>query len=153
MLSLFEHVEKNGDLHNMKRRNNTGFRGRVKDGTIIVWTSTGLNDRFEMRFEIDQIDRMLSVYGNSHWVVYSIVRQEYNDATERWIEGTKDAKVQAWRRNAWENDPNVGKGSALHEHGVTDVCCVVREQYKVANGHYPQSWFEFATSRRNVGDK
>ena len=128
----------------MKRKNNTGFRGRVKDGVIIIWIPTGPNDRFEMQFEIAQIDRLLSIYGNSNWVIDSIVRRGYGNATERWIEGTKDEKVRNWRRNAWENDPNVGKWSALHEHGITDVCGVVRKQYKVAKGHYPQSWFEAA---------
>lgn len=123
------------------------YMAKVKDGAIIVWmrtSKTNPKDKFEMAVSIAEIDRCLWQYGNPNWVIYSMVRPEYYAAHDRWVENTRDAELREKRREAWENDPVLGKGTSTDERAIDFICKLVREAYKEATGEYPQSWLEKA---------
>lgn len=118
-----------------------GFRGRLKDGAIVVSMNTGC-DTFSFSVGIEELGTGLGVYGNSNWVIRDIVRRHYYDATERWIDATKNAKLRDARRKNWERDPDFSKGSSLDELAIDGICRLVRDMYMKATGEYPRSWFE-----------
>lgn len=131
-----------------------GYKAKSKDGEIIVWmktSKTNPKDKFEMRVSIAEIDKCLWQYGNSNWVIYSLVKPEYYAAHDRWVENTRDAELMEERRRRWENDPVFGKGTALDENAIDFICGLVREAYKKATGEYPRSWFERAQKRNGEG--
>lgn len=122
-----------------------GYRAKVKDGTVIVWmktSKTNPRDKFEMTVSIAEIDKYLWQYGNSNWVIYSLVKPEYYAAHDRWVENTRDAELREKRREAWKNDPVFGKGTGLDERAIDFICGLVRESYKEVTGEYPKSWLE-----------
>lgn len=120
------------------------YKAKAKDGVIIVWmktSKTNPKDKFEMAVSIAEIEKCLRQYGNSNWVIYSLVKPEYYAAHDRWVENTRDAELREERRRRWENDAVVGKGTGLDERAIDFICKLVREAYKEATGEYPQSWF------------
>lgn len=123
------------------------YKAKVKEGVIIVWMKTSKEnpkDKFEMRVSIAEIDKCLWQYGNSNWVIHQLVKPEYYAAHDRWIENTWDAELRKKRRETWENDQVLGKGTALDENAIDFICGLVRKAYKEATGEYPQSWYERA---------
>lgn len=130
------------------------YKAKVKDGVIVVWMKTSKEnpkDKFEMGVSIAEIDKCLWQYGNSNWVIYQLVKPEYYAAHDRWIENTWDAELRAERRRRWENDPVLGKGTALDENAIDFICGLVRNAYKAATGEYPMSWYERAQGRNGEG--
>lgn len=126
------------------------YRAKVKDGTIVVWmrtSKTNPRDKFEMALSIAEIDKCLWQHGNSNWAIYSLVKPEYYAAHDRWVENTRDAELREKRRESWENDPVLGKGTGLDERAIDFICKLVREAYKEATGEYPQSWLERVQKR------
>lgn len=121
------------------------YKAKVKDGAIVVWTKTSKanpKDRFEMALGIAEIDKCLWQHGNSNWVIYSLVKPEYYAAHGMWVENTRDAELREKRREVWENDPVLGKGTSADERTIDFICKLVRAAYKEATGEYPQSWLE-----------
>lgn len=124
-----------------------GYRAKVKDGAIIVWMKTSKanpKDRFEMGVSIAEIDKCLWQYGNSNWVIYQLVKPEYYAAHDRWVGNTLDAELMEKRREAWENDQVLEKGTAADERAIDFICKLVSEAYREATGEYPMSWYERA---------
>lgn len=117
-------------------------RGSAKDGAIQVWLKGMSKKDFCAHTTIGAIDEMLRVYGNSNWVLWQIAREIIDEATERWIEGTKDPALKDKRRDINENDPTFSKWGVLHSQQIDSAARVLRGLYYAETGHAPQSWFE-----------
>lgn len=120
-------------------------RGSVSDGVIEVWLKDIPKREFRFSLTVREIDRWLEVYGNSYWVIREIVKKAVLDATERWIENTKDPDLRERRRRIHESDPVYGKDSSLQEIQFDSASKVVRELYELETGHPCLSWFERAS--------
>lgn len=123
-------------------------RGSVSGGVIGVWLKYIPKREFSFQLKVCEIDSRLGVYGNSYWVIREIVKKAVLDATERWIENTKDPDLRERRRRIHESDPVYGKDSALQEIQFDSASKVVRELYELETGHPCLSWFERAVLTR-----
>ena len=79
---------------------------------------------------------------NSEYTLRKLAKQKDYDATDAWIDGTKDQKLRQKRSNLWENDGLTGKFSALEEMAVDSVLKVIKSLYEVATGEPPKSSWE-----------
>lgn len=120
-------------------------RGSVSGGVISVWLKDIPKREFSFRLTVLEIDQGLGVYGNSYRVIRGIVKKAVLDATERWIENTKDPDLRERRRRIHESDPVYGKDSSLQEIQFDSASKVVRELYELETGHPCLSWFERAS--------
>ena len=71
---------------------------------------------------------------NSGYTLHKLAKQKDYDATDAWIDGTKDQKLRQKRRNSWENNGLTGKLSALEEMSVDSVVRIIKSLYEVATG-------------------
>ena len=117
-------------------------RGSVSGGVIGVWLKDIPKREFCFQLTVGEIDRGLEVYGNSYWVIREIVKKAVLNATERWIENTKDPVLRERRRRIHESDPVYGKDSCLQEQQIDSAARVVRTLYELETGHPCLSWFE-----------
>lgn len=123
-------------------------RGSVSGGVIEVWLKDIPKREFSFRLKVCEIDRGLDVYGNSYWVIRELSKKAVMDATERWIENTKDPVLRERRRRIHESDPFFGKDSCLQEQQIDSAARVVRTLYELETGHPCLSWFERAALTR-----
>ena len=79
---------------------------------------------------------------NSEATLRKLARQKDYDATDAWIDGTKDQKIRQKRSNLCENNELTGKLSALEEMTVDSVLKVIKSLYEVATGEPPKSSWE-----------
>ena len=79
---------------------------------------------------------------NSGYTLHKLAKQKDYDATDAWIDGTKDQKLRQKRRNSWENDGITGKLSALEEMSVDSVVRIIKSLYEMATGEPPKSSWE-----------
>ena len=79
---------------------------------------------------------------NSEATLHKLAKQKDYDATDAWIDGTKDQKLRQERCNLWENDGLTGKFSALEEMSVDSVVRVIKSLYEMATGEPPKSSWE-----------
>lgn len=86
-------------------------RGSAKDGVIQVWLKDMRKTEFCASVTLAEIDRALGVHGNSYYVLRSIAERIIGDATDRWIEGTKDPVLREKRRYTDANDTVFGRAA------------------------------------------
>lgn len=123
-------------------------RWSVSGGVIRVWLKDIPKREFSFRLKVCEIDQGLDVYCNSYWVIREIAKKAVMDATERWIENTKDPVLRERRRRIHESDPVFGKDSYLQEQQIDSAARVVRTLYELETGHPCLSWFERAVMIR-----
>ena len=119
-------------------------RGSVSGGVIGVWLKDIPKREFSFQLKVCEIDSRLEVYGNSYRVIRELSKKAVMDATERWIENTKDPVLRERRRRIHESDPVYGKDSCLQEQQIDSAARVVRTLYELETGHPCLSWFERA---------
>lgn len=91
---------------------------------------------------------MLGIYGNSNYVLYSLAERIINDATDRWIEGTKDEKLREMRRKWDAESLDLGRMSAAHTRQIESAARVLAGLYAAETGSAPMSWYERAMIRK-----
>lgn len=121
-------------------------RGSAKDGVIQVWLKDMRKTEFCASVTLAEIDRALGVHGNSNYVLWSIAERIIGDASDRWIEGTKDPVLREKRRYIDANDTTFGRAAPLHSRQIDSAARVLRALYKAETGRAPASWFERAKS-------
>ena len=109
-----------------------------------MWLKDIPKREFSFSLKVCEIDQGLDVYCNSYWVIRELSKKAVMDATERWIENTKDPVLRERRRRIHESDPVYGKDSCLQEQQIDSAVRVVRTLYELETGHPCLSWFERA---------
>ena len=120
------------------------MRGTIKNGAMTIWRKDfKKKDAPIITISVDEVDKALKKGGaNSEATLHKLAKQKDYDATDTWIDGTKDQKLRQKRRNSWENDGITGKLSALEEMSVDSVVRIIKSLYEVATGEPPKSPWE-----------
>lgn len=119
------------------------FKGSVKDGLMTLWRTSWIPKKeYSFSIEIEEIDYVLSVFGNSASAIRELVERKMRIADERWIEETKDPGLRQERRRRYDNDSKFGKFSALDSQRIDSACRVVCKLYELETGAQPLSWLE-----------
>ena len=117
------------------------MRGTIKNGAMTIWCKDfKKKDAPIITISVDEVDKALKKGGaNSEATLHKLAKQKDYDATDAWIDGTKDQKLRQKRSNLWENDGLTGKLSALEEMTVDSVLKIIKSLYEVATGEPPKS--------------
>ena len=120
------------------------MRGTVKNGAMTIWRKDFKKKGSPIiTISVDEVDKALKKgCANSEYTLHKLAKQKDYDATDAWIDGTKDQKLRQKRRNLWENDELTGKFSALEEMAADSVLRVIKSLYEVATGEPPKSPWE-----------
>lgn len=120
------------------------MRGTIKNGAMTIWRKdVKKKDTPIITVSVDEVDKALKKGGaNSEATLHKLAKQKDYDATDMWINGTKDQKLRQKRRNSWENNGLTGKFSALEEMSVDSVVRIIKGLYKMATGEPPKSSWE-----------
>jgi len=120
------------------------MRGTIKNGAMTIWRKDfKKKDTPIITISVDEADKALKKgCANSEYTLHKLAKQKDYDATDTWIDGTKDQKVRQKRSNLWENNGLTGKLSALEEMSVDSVVRVIKSLYEVATGEPPKSSWE-----------
>ena len=120
------------------------MRGAIKNGVMTIWRNDiKKKDAPIIEISVDEVDKALKKCGaNSEYTLHKLAKQKDYDATDAWIDGTKDQKLRQKRSNLWENNGLTGKFSALEEMAVDSVVRVIKNLYEVATGEPPRSSWE-----------
>ena len=120
------------------------MRGTIKNGAMTIWRKDfKKKDAPIITISVDEVDKALKKGGaNSEATLHKLAKQKDYDATDAWIDGTKDQKLRQKRRNSWENDGITGKLSALEEMSVDSVVRIIKSLYEVATGEPTKSPWE-----------
>ena len=120
------------------------MRGTIKNGAMTIWRKDfKKKDAPIITISVDEVDKALKKGGaNSGYTLHKLAKQKDYDATDMWIDGTKDQKLRQKRRNSWENDELTGKFSALEEMAADSVLRVIKNLYEMATGEPPKSPWE-----------
>ena len=120
------------------------MRGTIKNGAMTIWRKDfKKKDAPIITISVDEVDKALKKGGaNSEYTLHKLAKQKDYDATDAWIDGTKDQKLRQKRRNSWENDGITGKLSALEEMSVESVARIIKSLYEIATGEPPKSSWE-----------
>ena len=120
------------------------MRGTIKNGTMTIWRKNIKKKGAPIiTISVDEVDKALNKGGaNSEATLRKLARQKDYDATDAWIDGTKDQKVRQKRSNLWENNGLTGKLSALEEMSVDSVLKIIKSLYEMATGEPPKSSWE-----------
>jgi len=91
------------------------MRGTVKNGAMTIWRKDFKKKGSPIiTISVDEVDKALEKgSANSEYTLHKLAKQKDYDATDAWIDGTKDQKLREKRSNLWENDGLTGKFSAL----------------------------------------
>lgn len=123
-------------------------KGAVRDGVLQVWLKDCPKREFCATVTLAEIDRTLGIYGNSNYALYSIAERIINDATDRWIEGTKDEKLREMRRKWDAESLDLGRMSSAHTRQIESAARVIAGLYEAETGSTPMSWYERAVASR-----
>ena len=120
------------------------MRGTIKNGAMTIWRKDFKKKGAPIiTISVDEVDKALKKGGaNSEATLHKLAKQKDYDATDTWIDGTKDQKLRQKRLNSWENDGLTGKFSALEEMSIDSVVRIIKSLYKVATGEPPKSPWE-----------
>ena len=120
------------------------MRGTIKNGTMTIWRKNIKKKGAPIiTISVDEVDKALEKgSANSEYTLHKLARQKDYDATDAWIDGTKDQKVRQKRLDLWENDGLTGKFSALEEMSIDSVVRVIKSLYEMATGETPKSSWE-----------
>ena len=120
------------------------MRGTIKNGAMTIWRKDFKKKGAPIiTISVDEVDKALKKGGaNSEYTLHKLAKQKDYDATDAWIDGTKDQKLRQKRCNLWENDGLTGKFSALEEMSVDSVVRVIKSLYEMATGEPPKSSWE-----------
>ena len=120
------------------------MRGTIKNGAMTIWRKDfKKKDTPIITISVDEVDKALKKgCANSGYTLHKLAKQKDYDATDAWIDGTKDQKLRQKRRNLWENDELTGKFSALEEMAADSVLRIIKSLYEVATGEPPKSPWE-----------
>ena len=120
------------------------MRGTIKNGAMTIWCKDfKKKDAPIITISVDEVDKALKKGGaNSEATLHKLAKQKDYDATDTWIDGTKDQKLRQKRCNSWENDGVTGKLSALEEMSVDSVVRIIKSLYEMATGEPPKSPWE-----------
>ena len=120
------------------------MRGTIKNGAMTIWRKDFKKKGAPIiTISVDEVDKALKKGGaNSEYTLHKLAKQKDYDATDAWIDGTKDQKLRQKRRNSWENDGITGKLSALEEMSVESVARIIKSLYEIATGEPPKSSWE-----------
>ena len=120
------------------------MRGTIKNGAMTIWRKNIKKKGAPIiTISVDEVDKALNKGGaNSEATLRKLARQKDYDATDAWIDGTKDQKIRQKRCNLWENDGLTGKFSALEEMSVDSVLKIIKSLYEMATGEPPKSLWE-----------
>ena len=120
------------------------MRGTIKNGAMTIWRKDFKKKGAPIiTISVDEVDKALKKGGaNSEATLHKLAKQKDYDATDTWIDGTKDQKLRQKRRNSWENDGLTGKFSALEEMAVDSVVRIIKSLYEMATGEPPKSSWE-----------
>ena len=120
------------------------MRGTVKNGAMTIWRKDFKKKGSPIiTISVDEVDKALKKgCANSEYTLHKLAKQKDYDATDAWIDGTKDQKLRQKRSNLWENNGLTGKFSALEEMAVDSVVRVIKNLYEVATGEPPRSSWE-----------
>ena len=120
------------------------MRGTIKNGVMTIWRKDiKKKDAPIITISVDEVDKALKKGGaNSEYTLHKLAKQKDYDATDVWIDGTKEQKLRQKRRNLWENDGLTGKFSALEEMSIDSVVRIIKSLYGMATGESPKSSWE-----------
>ena len=120
------------------------MRGTIKNGAMTIWRKDFKKKGAPIiTISVDEVDKALKKGGaNSEYTLHKLAKQKDYDATDAWIDGTKDQKLRQKRCNLWENDGLTGKFSALEEMSIDSVVRVIKSLYEMATGEPPKSSWE-----------
>lgn len=90
----------------------------------------GSNRKFDVT--LDEIDNSLKYAGNKYSALNKIAKEKEAEAVEQWINNATTKEEQDNRRDIWENNPRVGRYSAVESRTIDSIVRVIDNIYNYA---------------------
>jgi N12 class adenine-specific DNA methylase len=90
----------------------------------------GSNRKFDVT--LDEIDNSLKYAGNKYSALNKIAKEKEAEAVEQWINKATTKEEQDNRRDIWENNPRVGRYSAVESRTIDSIVRVIDNIYNYA---------------------